>query len=59
MGALVGADVLEFWARPIGDDADSELPPGLSDVSLFIDDATILATLLVYSSTFIPFDPPF
>lgn len=55
---LVGPDALEFQARPIGDDADSELPPELSDVSLFIDDATIPDSL-VYSSTFVPFDVSF
>jgi hypothetical protein len=55
---LVGVDVLEFRARPIGDDADIELPSEISDVSLFIDDATC-PDCLVYSSTFVPFDSSF
>lgn len=56
---------LTLTVQAIDEDSSAAFPAELTDVSLFIDDVTCPAgaptcsTLLVYSSTFVPFDSSF
>ena len=58
--AINGDDhAVAFDLRGVGADRNLHLPAHLDDVSLFIDDASLDATELVFASTFVPFDSSF